>query len=687
MDTERDLPWIPEADSKPEGVGICLSGGGLRAAYFALGAIQVLQQERGLLFGRRCADHLSVVSGGSYIGSTLILNAGLDRNEDDPAPLAEGTPEADHVLRRGRYLIEDGWVTTIRRFGWRGALNFFQLAALFAWIGVMMADFALFPGLVGWEDWLHPPDAAWAQGVLALVCLVAGGGALGGLYIDGGIARLVVWFVGLAVVLATAGSLIQAFDLLAGWWADLGWRWVAVVAGLGLSLVVLTYLSVVTREKRTARVLKWCIGQAAISVPRFVGLVLLSLIATWIYETLARGVFSGDSSDQATAAGIFFGALLLAPAFSYVAHRVSLHNTYRDLLSRCFAVQRTGDAATVLSEPTSASLSGTAPPPLGSVNSFPRLLISATANVTWRDNNNKRRNFAPFVFSHDRCGIPGVAGASYSTEQIEKGEFPSGPFPHKQPVLSLMSGVAATGAAVSPSMGRMTLPAVRPIIAILNLRLGRWLPNPFGRRARDRVASANEKWDPAKPSALGPGWDEFVPELLGWNRRWGARLYISDGGHYDNLGLLTLLRARCKTIWCVDAQADRSGEAKQLKDVIDFAREELGAEIDIDRNAFRRHYGTSNCGFVRGKITYEGGGEGTLIVVKLVLASSSPEELFRYKLVDGLFPHHPTFIQWYGFERAEAYRRLGEENTRAALNAVEVEAPSTTDPQSAQSLR
>ena len=46
-------------------VGICCSGGGIRAASFALGALQVLQEE-GQLHGPSRAKHLSAVSGGSY---------------------------------------------------------------------------------------------------------------------------------------------------------------------------------------------------------------------------------------------------------------------------------------------------------------------------------------------------------------------------------------------------------------------------------------------------------------------------------------------------------------------------------------------------------------------------------------------------------------------------------------------
>jgi Patatin-like phospholipase len=46
---------------------LCLSGGGIRSASFALGVLQVLARHD-LLF---CFDYLSTVSGGGYIGSCL----------------------------------------------------------------------------------------------------------------------------------------------------------------------------------------------------------------------------------------------------------------------------------------------------------------------------------------------------------------------------------------------------------------------------------------------------------------------------------------------------------------------------------------------------------------------------------------------------------------------------------------
>jgi hypothetical protein len=95
----RMLPW--ESDGRPRGTGICLSGGGLRAASFAFGAVQALQEDRGLLYGERSADFLAVVSGGSYLAASELLNANALREspESGAPPLGETTPEAGLMAR------------------------------------------------------------------------------------------------------------------------------------------------------------------------------------------------------------------------------------------------------------------------------------------------------------------------------------------------------------------------------------------------------------------------------------------------------------------------------------------------------------------------------------------------------------------------------------------------------------
>jgi hypothetical protein len=233
-----------------------------------------------------------------------------------------------------------------------------------------------------------------------------------------------------------------------------------------------------------------------------------------------------------------------------------------------------------------------------------------------------------------------------------------------------MSGVATTGAAVSPSMGRMTISALRPFIALANLRLGRWLPNPLSSRMRTEVAGATPAWSLAKRhTALGGGYDEFVPELLGLHRRDAARVYVSDGGHYDNLGLLALLTARCKTIWCVDAEADKKGRARQLETLIQLAKDDLDVMIDLPLDQFAATDGLLGTTHAQAPITYPDGTEGQLIVIKLGLTAGSDSALIARRNADRHFPYHSTF-RYLAFDppRFDAYRRLGVENAKRAIS-------------------
>jgi len=87
--------------------GIALSGGGVRSAVFSLGVLQGLQSKRVV----DCADYLSTVSGGGYIGTALTLGMSTNgsvfpfgRNAEDPGE----TPEVQHLRDNSRYLLQNG---------------------------------------------------------------------------------------------------------------------------------------------------------------------------------------------------------------------------------------------------------------------------------------------------------------------------------------------------------------------------------------------------------------------------------------------------------------------------------------------------------------------------------------------------------------------------------------------------
>src|SRR5437667_5121966 len=133
------LPW-ERVDGLPSGTGICLSGGGLRAASFALGVLQALQERRGLLFGETSAQYLAAVSGGSYIAASHLLEASRQARvrAEEPWPLTHGSPEESHILAHAWYLCPQRW-----RFAGLALLNLLAFGVLFVWTGLILGDWAV----------------------------------------------------------------------------------------------------------------------------------------------------------------------------------------------------------------------------------------------------------------------------------------------------------------------------------------------------------------------------------------------------------------------------------------------------------------------------------------------------------------------------------------------------------------
>ena len=105
--------------------------------------------------------------------------------------------------------------------------------------------------------------------------------------------------------------------------------------------------------------------------------------------------------------------------------------------------------------------------------------------------------------------------------------------------------MAISGAAASSNMGSNSIKALTPTLALLNVRLGYWLKNPRS-TSMAHVSGRN-----AAPRRLFL-WSEISGRLY----ENSDSVYLTDGGHIENLGVYELLRRRCKVIIAVDAEAD-----------------------------------------------------------------------------------------------------------------------------------
>ena len=701
----QQLPLRTEGQAR--GVGICLSGGGIRAASFGFGALQAFDAGKGLLHGREHADWLAAVSGGSYVAATATAIsaqlAGDAPPEDDRPPLAAGTPEAEHILANGDYLKQWGGFTTAGNWLAVPVLVTLVLGALLwrevppGWIAVFCAVIAVAGGIAASRRWLL---TASLFGLSVAINLL-------------GFASLAV--LAAAGLVATRDYLVKALDevdwlefavkpgLDDRWYA---WLPLSVVAVLGARLFLRTLYRVDRPFWRFAASgalvlagtpsLVFALNEHPVGAP-----ALLAVALAFIALGSPRTWWSPRSFRDALLTGVaqLVGLFLLAKAIdlvrgwfergdrwplflvmvvggavcSVVIGRVSLHHLNRNRLARCFCVTRAHAAGSpaIRVHPAERNLSGLGPPSESAERSFPRLLVCATANIDDRHASRSRwARFQPFIFSHDRCGLQTRPETQFDTTQLEAVKRPVGL--GRQPLVTLMSAVASAGAVVSPSMGEKTRPGLRSLAALLNLRLGTWLPNPLSGTIQDEVRAGT--WRTDRHWALGAGFDEFVPELFGLQRDDAARAYVSDGGHYDNLGLLALLRLRCKTIWCVDSQADKDGRAGQLSKIITLAHDEnlfarltLNGREDNLYDVFGHADGRDGAGHAIYDVEYETGVTGKLVVVKLGLTPRSSSDLREFNREDrrffGKFPYDNTFAR-VAFSNAAARHvpaaRMGE---------------------------
>ncbi|MFN5896397.1 MAG: hypothetical protein ACK48Y_02650, partial [Planctomyces sp.] len=243
--------------------------------------------------------------------------------------------------------------------------------------------------------------------------------------------------------------------------------------------------------------------------------------------------------------------------------------------------------------------------------------------------------------------------------------------------LQLADAVALSGAALSP--WATTNPLVRVLLLVMNLRTGLWLPNPgkiqggeLQRRSWDTIIDRH-LFSPLRWLAL-----RFVPAGL-WTLRprdpeqW-SHLLVTDGGHYENLGIEALLQRRCRLIVALDASEDGDYEFQGLGIALNRARTRDGLQFfDAHKDQplgfphvlvpdDKTRYSSDR--FFAIRVVYPDGEtdterEGLLLIVKSCLLSSDPFELQQHRKVFAAFPNDPTSDQFFAPDKFEAYRFLG----------------------------
>jgi hypothetical protein len=365
-------------------------------------------------------------------------------------------------------------------------------------------------------------------------------------------------------------------------------------------------------------------------------------------------------------------ALALVLAWRVDINQFSMHLFYRNRLVRCYMgasnKQRKQQPFTGFSAQDDELLCNFSADP-NNHYAGPYLLINAALNlVKTKDLAWQRRKAASFIFSPRFCGF------HYTTDSPEE-PAPSWLSPnayratreyaHGKPGgMHLGTALAISGAAASPNMGYHSSPALAFLMTVFNVRLGWWSGNPRHKKC----------WDKASPQ-LGPYY--LLCELTGNTNDERGYVYLSDGGHFENLGIYELVRRRCRYIVVCDGSADDGVRFEDLGNAIEKCRTDFGTDIEIDTTQLQPKTGSReskwHCalGRIRYDLTAPGGSEGILVYLKTSLTGDEPADVRHYATANAMFPHESTADQFFDEMQFESYRALGYHVVQSAFGVLE----------------
>ena len=322
-------------------------------------------------------------------------------------------------------------------------------------------------------------------------------------------------------------------------------------------------------------------------------------------------------------------SLFLLLALTIDINSTSMHGFYRNQLARMWIDSLPGFGRNIpLTQLTTTE------------HGAPYHLISATLNLIGRKPKAHQALQEGFLFSQAYCG-------SDTVKYQRTSEFAQGKY-------DLANAMAISGAAVSPV--QFHNPLVLLLLLLFNFRLGQWLPSTSETSSKITVL-------------------RFVIDIL--KKRRGDRRYsfVTDGGHYENLGLEQLLKRRCKLILVSDATCDPNFDYPDFTRVHERMRiqegiriHEVGGDLDDDIDFFeqrpKQNHWMCSEHFRLAQIQYPQTAThpaevGYLIYVKPSFTGDESFDSLQYRRKNDQFPHDSTTNQFFPAEQFEAYRSLG----------------------------
>jgi hypothetical protein len=268
------------------------------------------------------------------------------------------------------------------------------------------------------------------------------------------------------------------------------------------------------------------------------------------------------------------------------------------------------------------------------------LNMAATNRLEWQE-----RKAVSFVFTPLYCG----SGATNYLGFRDTKEYAAG--------INLGWAMTVSGAAVSPNAGYSTMPGLALLMTLFNLRLGVWSGNPGeGGEKSYRLRGPDNALRPLLTEALARTDDK------------SKYVYLSDGGHFDNLGVYEMLRRRCRFIVVSDATCDPRYIYTDLGSVvrkvaIDFGIRIRFTHLDMTRRGEPVVKGAYSAFAIIEYPEADADGQrqlGYLLYFKSYYQGmEEPADVRSYALENPAFPHDTTLNQFFGEAQFESYRALG----------------------------
>jgi hypothetical protein len=421
---------------------------------------------------------------------------------------------------------------------------------------------------------------------------------------------------------------------------------------LGLTLVLFLLFGAITLASLNQLVMQKIMGAVHSQVDQ-ADLQCNQLDSYWKrIRCQMRGLAEAKPGTPGAELFLFVTAFAIAGLASLAVNvnKFSLHGMYRSRLIRAYlgasrpAGQRNPNLFTGFDPDDNLSMSKLRHRPLHVVNMA--LNLVGGEKLAWQER--KAASFSASPLYTGSCWLGYRPTSSYSNnDKDEKGESIG---------LTLGGAITISGAAASPNMGYHSSPLLTVVMTLFNARLGAWLGNPGH--------AGTNSWFKNGPTS---GLRAFVDEMLGLTNKDNPWVYLSDGGHFENLGLYEMVLRRCHNIVVVDASADPLFEFENLGNALRKIRVDMAIPIEFqDGNSLPMTLRKSKQSHAVGYIRYSAvdpvsrDDDGVLLYIKPSISGNEPIDVIQYGRKNEEFPQQPTADQWFDESQFESYRELGE---------------------------